>query len=225
MAKRPSTLLRVTALATAVALVPVATAGLAAVDARTGPQFSRLIEVYDKIKEAYVDPVDDDKLVKGAINGMLASLDPHSSYLDARDMVNLKTQTEGSYGGLGLSVTMDDGAVKVIAPTKGSPADLAGVKAGDYITHLDGKLIYGGTLDDAVDQMRGPPGTKIRLTLYRPGRDDPVDVTITRQVIELKSVESKVIDKVGVISVSSFSANVAVNVNDAWAKIRAERGI
>lgn len=224
MAKRPSTLLRVTALATAVALVPVATAGLAAVDARTGPQFSRLIEVYDKIKEAYVDPVDDDKLVKGAINGMLASLDPHSSYLDARDMVNLKTQTEGSYGGLGLSVTMDDGAVKVIAPTKGSPADLAGVKAGDYITHLDGKLIYGGTLDDAVDQMRGPPGTKISLTLYRPGRDDPVDVTITRQVIELKSVESKVIDKVGVISVSSFSANVAVNVNDAWAKIRAETG-
>ncbi|EGD60242.1 C-terminal processing peptidase-3 [Novosphingobium nitrogenifigens DSM 19370] len=224
MAKRPSTLLRVTALATAVALVPVATAGLAAVDARTGPQFSRLIEVYDKIKEAYVDPVDDDKLVKGAINGMLASLDPHSSYLDARDMVNLKTQTEGSYGGLGLSVTMDDGAVKVIAPTKGSPADLAGVKAGDYITHLNGKLIYGGTLDDAVDQMRGPPGTKISLTLYRPGRDDPVDVTITRQVIELKSVESKVIDKVGVISVSSFSANVAVNVNDAWTKIRAETG-
>jgi len=105
--------------------------------------------------------------IKGAINGMLAALDPHSSYLDARDFENLRTQTDGSYGGLGLSVTMDDGAVKVIAPTKGSPADAAGVKAGDFITHINGKLIYGGTLDEAVDQMRGPPGTSIRLTLFR----------------------------------------------------------
>ncbi|MFW1332164.1 S41 family peptidase, partial [Vibrio parahaemolyticus] len=89
-------------------------------------------------------------------------------------------------------------AVKVIAPTKGSPADKAGVKAGDFITHLDGKLIYGGTLDDAVDQMRGAPGTAIRLTIYRPGRDDPLDVTITRQVIELKPVDFKVVGRVGV---------------------------
>jgi carboxyl-terminal processing protease len=157
MAKRLELVLRATALATAIALVPVATAGLAAIDARSGPGFDRLITVFDKIKQEYVEPVDDDKLIKGAINGMLAALDPHSSYLDARDYTNLKITTEGSYGGLGLSVSMEDGAVKVIAPTKGSPGDKAGVKPGDYITHLNGKSIFGGTLDEAVDQTPPPP--------------------------------------------------------------------
>jgi carboxyl-terminal processing protease len=155
---------------------------------------------------------------------MLATLDPHSSYLDARDFENLRTQTEGSYGGLGLSVTMDDGAVKVIAPTKGSPADLAGVKAGDFITHLDGKLIYGGSLDEAVDQMRGVPGTQIRLSVFRPGRDEPFDVTVTRQIIELKPVEWELQGSVAVISVSSFSADVGTSVQKAWNEIRAKTG-
>ena len=224
MANRLTLAFRASTLAVAIALVPVATAGLAAIDARSGPEFGKLIAVYDQIKQSYVDPVDDDKLLKGAINGMLATLDPHSAYLDARDFTNLKTQTEGSYGGLGLSVTMDDGAVKVIAPTKGSPADKAGIKAGDFITHINGKLIYGGTLDDAVDQMRGAPGTKISLTLYRAGRDDPIEVMITRQIIELQPVDFKVVNGIGVISVSSFSANVATQVNDAWAKVRAATG-
>ena len=123
-------LLRAAALVSAVALIPSATAGLAAVDARSGPQFGKLLAVYQRIKADYVEPIDDDKLVKGAIDGMLASLDPHSSYLDVREFNNLKTQTEGSYGGLGLSVTMDDGAVKVIAPIKGGPAEKAGLKSG-----------------------------------------------------------------------------------------------
>lgn len=180
--------------------------------------------VYERIKTSYVEPVDDDKLIKGAINGMLAALDPHSSYLDARDFENLRTQTDGSYGGLGLSVTMDDGAVKVIAPTKGSPADAAGVKAGDFITHINGKLIFGGTLDEAVDQMRGPPGTSIRLTLFRSGRDEPIDVAITRQIIELRPVDWKVTGNVGVISVSSFSANVGSEVSDAFKQIKTKTG-
>ncbi|MFN4135886.1 MAG: S41 family peptidase [Novosphingobium sp.] len=221
---RPAALLRVTALVCAVALIPAATSGLAAVDARSGPEFGKLLAVYERIKANYVEPVDDDKLIKGAINGMLASLDPHSSYLDARDFENLRTQTEGSYGGLGLSVTLDDGAVKVIAPTKGSPADLAGVKAGDFITHLDGKLIYGGSLDEAVDQMRGKPGTQIRLSIFRPGRDEPFDVTITRQIIELKPVEWELQGNVAVISVSSFSADVGASVKKAWAAARAKAG-
>ncbi|BEU99589.1 S41 family peptidase [Novosphingobium olei] len=222
--RRLSTLLRMTALVSAVALLPAATAGLAAVDAKSGPQFGKLLAVYERIKANYVEPVDDDKLIKGAIDGMLATLDPHSSYLDARDFENLRTQTDGSYGGLGLSVTMDDGAVKVIAPTKGSPADKAGVKAGDYITHLDGKLIYGGTLDEAVDQMRGPPNTSIKLTIFRPGRDEPFDVTVTRQIIDLKPVDWKVDGNIGVISVSQFSANVGSEVAAAWNQIKLKTG-
>lgn len=217
-------LLRVSALVTAVALIPAATTGLAAVDAKSGPEFGKLMAVYERIKSNYVEPVDDDKLLKGAIDGMLATLDPHSAYLDARDFENLRTQTEGSYGGLGLSVTLDDGAVKVIAPTKGSPADLAGIKAGDYITHLDGKLIYGGSLDEAVDQMRGVPGTQIKLSVFRAGRDEPFDVTITRQIIELKPVEWELQGNVAVISVSSFSADVGASVKKAWADAKAKAG-
>src|SRR3546814_16863106 len=116
---------------------------------------------------------------------MLSSLDPHSSFLDARDFENLRTQTDGAYGGLGLSVTMEDGAVKVIAPTKGTPADRAGIKAGDYITHLNGELIYGGTLDDAVERMRGAPGTSIKLTIVRPGREQSFDVGNTSEIIKI----------------------------------------
>ncbi|MCA1660744.1 MAG: S41 family peptidase [Novosphingobium sp.] len=221
---RFAALLRAAALVSAVALLPVTTAGLAAVDAQSGPEFGKLLAVYQRIKASYVEPVDDDKLLKGAIDGMLASLDPHSSYLDARDFENLRTQTDGAYGGLGLSVTMDDGAVKVIAPTRESPADRAGLKPGDFITHLDGKLIYGGTLDEAVDKMRGEPGKPIRLTIFRPGRDEPFDVTITREIIDLKPVDFEVKDNVGIITVASFSADVGNDVTAAMKGIRAKLG-
>ncbi len=206
------------------ALLPVATAGLAAVDGRSAPQFGELMAVYQRIQSTYVDEVDSETLIRGAIDGMLASLDPHSTYLDATDFENLRTQTEGSYGGLGLSVTMEDGVVKIIAPTRGSPADEAGLKAGDYITHLDGKLVYGGTLDEAVEQMRGLPGTGIELTVFRPGRDEPFEVEITRDIIELRPVEHAVEGKIGIITVSTFSANVGREVERAMESIRAEMG-
>ena len=165
-------LVRSAALVTAVAMIPATTAGFAQVDGRAGPEFAKLFATYQQIKAAYVDEVDNEQLVRGAIDGMLGSLDPHSAYLDGSDLQRLETLIDGNYSGLGLSVIMDDGAVKVISPFRGSPAEESGVKAGDFITHLDGTLIYGGDLDDAVQQMRGVAGTNITLTLFRPGRDE-----------------------------------------------------
>ncbi|MBS0483090.1 MAG: S41 family peptidase [Proteobacteria bacterium] len=213
-------LLRASLLVSAVALIPATTAGLAAVDGRAGPQFGRLLAVYRFVKSQYVEPVDDDKLVNGAIDGMLAALDPHSTYLEGASLTRLTTMIDGKYSGLGLSVEMDDGAVKVVSPMRGSPAEAAGVKAGDYITHLDGKLIYGGDLDDAVQKMRGEAGTKIRLTIFRPGRDAPFDLTVTRGTISLEPVTWKLDQGIGVISVNEFSRDVGVNVNKAVADLR-----
>jgi carboxyl-terminal processing protease len=210
-----STFLRSAVALGALALIPATTAALAEADSSSYKALDEFMDVFQKVRSDYVDKVDDEKLIKGAIEGMLSSLDPHSSFLDARDFANLRTQTEGSYGGLGLSVTMEDGAVKVIAPTEDTPAWRAGIKAGDYITHLDGELIYGGTLDDAVEKMRGAPGTAIKLTIVRPGRDKPIDLSLTREIIELKPVKWEVKNNVGVINIISFSANTGADVRSA----------
>ena len=140
-------LLTATAILGSLSLIPLATQAMAAVDTDTYREFDQFLDVFNRIKADYVDKVDDQKLIKGAIQGMLQSLDPHSSYVDALDYDNLRIQTEGNYGGLGLTVQMEDGAVKVVAPQEDTPAFRAGVKSGDYITHIDGKLIYGETLD------------------------------------------------------------------------------
>lgn len=199
----------------AIALLPAATAGLAAADVAAFPEMDAFLSVYERVRADYVEKVDDKKLIKGAIDGMLASLDPHSSYLDTRDFNQMRIQTDGNYGGLGLTVTMEDGAVKVIAPTEDSPGFRAGIKAGDYITHLDDNLIFGGTLDEAVDQMRGKPGTSIKLTLVRAGRDKPFDVTLTREVIDLKPVKWEVKGQVGYININGFSKGTGANVRAA----------
>jgi carboxyl-terminal processing protease len=203
----------------AIALVPVTTAAIAAVDVNIYRSLDTFIAVFERIRADYVDKVDDQKLIKGAIDGMLASLDPHSSYLDARDFEQMRTQTDGNYGGLGLTVSMEDGAVKVVTPTEDSPAWRAGIKAGDFITHLNGALIFGGTLDEAVDQMRGKPGTAIKLTIVRAGRDKPFDVTITREIIELKPVKWEVRGQVGYININAFSKDTGVAVHAALAGI------
>ncbi len=205
-----------TALAvSAIAIIPASTATFAAVDSSTYRELDAFMAVFERVRADYVDKTDDKKLIKGAIDGMLASLDPHSSYLDARDFEQMRTQTDGNYGGLGLTVTMEDGAVKVITPTEDTPAYRAGIKAGDYITHLDGTLIFGGTLDEAVEQMRGKPGTQIKLTLVRSGRDKPFDVTLTREIIELKPVKWEVKGQVGYININAFSKNTGNNVRAA----------
>lgn len=218
-------LARSAALVTAVALIPATTAGIAQVDGRAGPEFARLFATYERIKASYVEPVDDETLIRGAIDGMLASLDPHSAYLDGSDLQRLETMIDGNYTGLGLSVQMDDGAVKIISPFRGSPAMEAGLKAGDYITHLDGELIYGGDLDEAVSRMRGPSGTSIRLTIFRTGREEPFDVTVTRGLIELEPVTHELQPGgIGVIMVNEFSRDVGADVFGAWEALRKEAG-
>ncbi|HMT43156.1 MAG TPA: S41 family peptidase [Chakrabartia sp.] len=216
--------LRAALMVSSVALIPAATGAMAAVDSGTYRQIDRFMAAFEQVRGQYVDRVDDEKLIKGAIDGMLASLDPHSSFLDVRDYDNLRTQTDGNYGGLGLQVTAEDGAVKVIAPTEDTPAWRAGIKSGDYITHLDGKLIVGGTLDEAVDTMRGKPGTSIKLTIVRAGRDKPFDVTLTREVIQLKPVKWEVRGNVGVININAFSRQTGEGVRTAIAEIDRKLG-
>ena len=199
----------------ALALVPIASAGMAAVDTESYQAFGPFLEVFNRIKANYVDKVDDKTLIKGAIEGMLASLDPHSSYVDAVDFDNMRILTEGNYGGLGLTVSMEDGAVKVIAPQEDTPADRAGIKAGDYITHIDGKLIFGQSLDEAITQMRGKAGTKIALTLVRPGRDKPIDVALTREVIVQKPVKWEVRGQVGYVNINTFSEATGADTRGA----------
>ena len=217
-------LARATMLVSAVALLPTATAGLAAVDSQSSAQFGKLFAIYRLIKDNYVDEVEDEKLFKGAIGGMLASLDPHSNYLDGSSLQRLETMIDGSYSGLGLSVIMEDGAVKVISPFRGSPAEKAGLKAGDYITHLDGVLYYERDLDEAVSKMRGKAGTPIRLTIFRPGRTDSFDVTVTRGVIDLEPVTWELKSGVGVISINEFSRDVGNDVQAGVKALRAEAG-
>ena len=217
--------LRAAALLTAVAILPVATAGYAQVDSQISPEFAKFFAVYQRIKTSYVEPVDDKKLIEGAIEGMLASLDPHSSYLEGASFERLTTMIDGNYQGLGISVQMDDGAVKIVSPFKGSPADKAGLKAGDFITHIDGKLIYGLELDEAVERMRGPAGSSIRLSILRSGRDQPFDVTVTRGMIELEPVTSELkAGNIGYISVNEFSRDVGADVNAAMKELRAQAG-
>ncbi|WP_375404664.1 S41 family peptidase [uncultured Sphingomonas sp.] len=211
----PRPLLTATAIVGALALVPIATAAMAAADTETYREFDQFLDVFNRVKADYVDKVDDKTLIKGAIAGMLSSLDPHSSYVDALDFDNLRIQTEGNYGGLGLTVSMEDGAVKVIAPQEDTPADRAGVKAGDYITHIDGKLIFGASLDEAIGQMRGKAGTKIALTLVRPGRDKPVEVSMTREVIVQRPVKWELKGDVGYININTFSEQTGADTRAA----------
>jgi carboxyl-terminal processing protease len=220
----PNNLFRSIALVSGVALIPAATAALAAVDVGTYRELDQFMSVFERVRADYVEQVDDKTLIRGAIDGMLASLDPHSSFLDERGYQSLMTTTDGNYGGLGLNVTMEDGAVKVVAPIEDSPGFKAGIKAGDYITHINGKLIYGGTLDEAVDQMRGAPGTSLKITLVRPGRDKPFDVSLTRAIIELPAVKWSVKDNVGVINVNTFSRTTTDETLAAIAAIEKSLG-
>lgn len=182
-------------------------------------QLDHFVEAFEEIRRSYVDPVSDQTLIKGAISGMVQSLDPHSAYLDQSDFDQMKMQTEGSYGGLGLTLQMDDGVVKVVAPTEDTPAYRAGIKPGDLIIRLDGRVLSGGKLSDATDGMKGKPGTKVVLTIMRPGRDAPFDVPLVRETIQLKSVKWSVKDNIGVIRITGFSRSTGADTRAAIAGV------
>ena len=217
MKNRP--ILQATAIAAALAVVPLATAATAQSDSTTYRQLDLFMEVFTRVKADYVDKVDDKTLIKGAIEGMLSALDPHSGYAEGTDYQNLRIQTDGEYGGLGLTVTSEDGAVKVIAPQEDTPAYRAGVKSGDYITHIDGKLIVGGTLDEAISQMRGKPGTPISITVVRPGHDKPIELAMKREVIIQRPVKWEVKNGVGIININTFSERTGADTRAAISAI------
>jgi carboxyl-terminal processing protease len=180
-------------------------------------------DVFARIKNDYVDPVDDKKLITEAINGMLTGLDPHSSYLDADAFKDLQVGTQGEFGGLGIEVGMEDGFVKVVSPIEDTPAYKAGVKAGDLIVKLDETPVKGMSLNDAVKRMRGKPGTTIKLTISRKGVDKPIVLTLTRAVIKIRSVKSTLLDPgYGYVRVTQFQEHTGELLVEALNKLYKE---
>jgi carboxyl-terminal processing protease len=179
-------------------------------------------EVFGRIKSDYVEPVDDKKLLNDAIQGMLAGLDPHSAYLDAESFKDMRIDTEGQFGGLGIEVTMENGFVKVVSPIEDTPAAKAGIKSGDLIIRLDEKAVKGLTLAEAVRLMRGKPGSDIVLTVVREG-SKPFKVTVTRAVIKIQSVKKRLLEPgYGYVRITQFQTGTEKGLNDAVAKLEAE---
>jgi carboxyl-terminal processing protease len=199
------------------------TAKAAAAD--TYRQLSLFGDVFERVRSDYVEKPDDGKLIESAINGMLAGLDPHSSYMDAKSFRDMQVQTRGEFGGLGIEVTMEDGLIKVVAPIDETPAAKAGVMANDIITQLDGEPVQGLTLNQAVEKMRGPVNTKIKLTIMRKGQDKPVEVSITRDVIRVLSVRSRMEgDDVGYIRITQFNEQTTEGLKKAINDLSGQSG-
>jgi carboxyl-terminal processing protease len=180
-------------------------------------------DVFERVRADYVERPDDAKLVEFAINGMLNGLDPHSSYMDPKSFKDMQIQTRGEFGGLGIEVTMEDGLVKVVAPIDDTPAAKAGVMANDIITHLDDDQVQGLTLNQAVEKMRGPVNTKIRLKIMRKGADKPVEVTIVRDIIRVRSVRQRIEgEDIGFIRISQFNEQTNENLKRAIAELSSQ---
>ncbi|MCI5060785.1 MAG: S41 family peptidase [Alphaproteobacteria bacterium] len=182
-------------------------------------------DVLERVRAQYVEEVPDEDLIENAIGGMLSELDPHSSYLDADDFKDMRVQTRGEFGGLGIEVTMDNGFVKVVSPIDDTPAFEAGVQAGDYITHLDDEPVLGLSLSEAVDKMRGKVGTDIVLTVVREGADDTLEFVITRDIIKIQSVRHRIEkEDIGYLRVTTFNQNTMPGLEKAVNKIKKEAG-
>ena len=181
-------------------------------------------DIFERIRSQYVEEVDEAELIEAAINGMLTSLDPHSSYMSPKAAADMRVQTRGEFGGLGIEVTQQDGFVKVVSPIDGTPADAAGIEAGDFITHVDGDTVLGLTLNQAVEMMRGPVGSEIIITVVREGEDEPFDVSIIRDTIKLTAVRSRVEGSSVVLRITTFNDQTYPNLSDGIAKQVEELG-
>lgn len=175
-------------------------------------------DIFERIRSQYVEDVDTSELIEAAIDGMLTSLDPHSSYLSPDDAVAMRVQTRGEFGGLGIEVTQEEGFVKVVSPMDDTPADEAGMLAGDFITHVDGESLLGLTLDDAVGKMRGPVGAEIIITVVREGEGEPFDVSIIRDTIELRAVRARTQGDTVVLRVTTFNDKTTPNLKEKLAE-------
>lgn len=221
---RRASLVLVGALMGASAMSVIYAAGVPAeaAGASTYKELSIFGDVFERVRAQYVTPPQEDKLVEAAINGMLSSLDPHSSYMNAKDADDMRTQTKGEFGGLGIEVTMEDDLVKVITPIDDTPAAKAGVLAGDYISEIDGQSVRGLKLEDAVEKMRGAVNTPIKLTLIRKGADKPIEMTIVRDIVAVRAVKSRVENDIGYLRVISFTEKTTPDLEAAIAKIKKE---
>ena len=173
-------------------------------------------DIFERIRAQYVEEVDAPDLIEAAINGMLTSLDPHSSYLSPEDAADMRVQTRGEFGGLGIEVTQEDGWVKVVSPMDGTPADAAGILAGDFITAVDGESLLGLTLDDAVEMMRGSVGSEIIITIVRDGETEPFDVSIIRDTIKLTAVRARTEDRSVILRITTFNDQTMSNLEDGF---------
>ena len=181
-------------------------------------------DIFERIRSQYVEEVDESELIEAAINGMLTSLDPHSSYLPPRDFSNMQVQTRGEFGGLGIEVTQEDGLVRIVSPIDDTPADEAGLQAGDFITHVNGESVLGLTLNEVVEQMRGPVGSEIVITVVREGVEEPFDVSIIRDTIKIRAVRARLEGDAVVLRISSFTDQTFPNLKDGLAKMVKEAG-
>jgi carboxyl-terminal processing protease len=181
-------------------------------------------DVFERVRAEYVEEVTDEALIESAINGMLTALDPHSGYLDAKKYRDMQVQTKGEFGGLGIEVTMEDGLVKVVSPIDDTPAHRAGIQAGDVITHINTEPVLGMTLAEAVERMRGPVDTSIALTLRRPGREEPLDVSMARAVITISPVRWRAEGDIGYLRVTAFNEQTEANLRTAIEDLQSQLG-
>ena len=181
-------------------------------------------DVFERVRADYVEEVSDEKLIEAAINGMLTSLDPHSGYLDEKRYRDMQVQTRGEFGGLGIEVTMENGLVKVVSPIDDTPAWRAGIQAGDLITHIDGEPVMGLSLSEAVDRMRGPVNTKIKLRILRKGQEEPIEVELTRAIIRISPVRARVERDVGYVRVTTFNEQTAATLRRKIEELKRELG-